>query len=86
MEIMNDASLMMRKVSDRCEYAQQARELMQAAHDACFKAKDRDVLGMSSGPFSGVNQVLGLIAMMDAKIAQQEIQIATLTTKDTPRA
>lgn len=41
---------------------------LQDAHTACFKHPDRDVLGMSHGPFSGVNQVLGLIDELEAKL------------------
>jgi hypothetical protein len=38
---------------------------LQAAHDVCFKHPDRDVLGMSNGPFSGVNEVLGIISLLE---------------------
>lgn len=68
-----------RPVQQRCKAARRARELLQAAHDACFKALDRDILGMSSGPFSGVNEVLGLIAEMDSTLAAQAAQIASLS-------
>jgi len=51
-------------MSDRPFY-NQALKALQAAHDACFKAPDRDVLGMSNGPFSGVNEALGIVDMLE---------------------
>jgi hypothetical protein len=39
----------------------QALKALQAAHDACFKHPKRHVLGMTYGPFSGVNEALGII-------------------------
>ena len=47
------------------KYYDKALSLLQAAHDACFKSEDRDVLGMSHGPFSGVNEVLGIIKLLE---------------------
>lgn len=44
-----------------------AVKALRAAHDACFKHPDRDVLGMSHGPFSGVNEVLGIIAELESE-------------------
>lgn len=32
-----------------------AWKALEAAHEACFRHPDRDTLGMSHGPFSGVN-------------------------------
>lgn len=74
-------ALAARPVHERSEAARRARDLLQAAHDACFKAPHRDILGMSSGPFSGVNEVLGLIAGMDGKLAAQSAQIVSLSAK-----
>lgn len=48
-------------------YYDRALKALQAAHDACFKAPDRDVLGMSHGPFSGVNEALGIITDLEAE-------------------
>jgi hypothetical protein len=42
-----------------------ALKALQAAHDACFKHPERDVLGMSHGPFSGVNEALGIVSMLE---------------------
>lgn len=42
-------------------YYNRALKILQAAHEACFKAPDRDGLGMSTGPFSGVNETLGIV-------------------------
>jgi hypothetical protein len=47
----------------------QALEALQAAHVACLNHPDRDVLGMSHGPFSGVNVALGIIAKLEAENA-----------------
>ncbi len=38
---------------------------LSAAHQACFDHPDRDVLGMSHGPFSGVNEALGIISLLE---------------------
>lgn len=43
-----------------------ALTLLNDAHQACFKSPDRDVLGMSHGPFSGVNEVLGMFAGIES--------------------
>jgi hypothetical protein len=67
----------MRRVSDRSQAAQRARLLLQDAHAACFKANTA-VLGMSNGPFSGVNEVLGIIAEMDDEIQLQRERIKQL--------
>jgi hypothetical protein len=48
---------------------QRALAALQSAHDACFNAPGRDVLGMSHGAFSGVNVVLGMIAGMEDRVA-----------------
>lgn len=46
-------------------YFDKARASLDEAHKACFNHPDRDVLGMSYGPFSGVNQALGIIAELE---------------------
>jgi len=58
---------------------------LQAAHDACMKAPDRGPGGMSSGPFAGVNEALGIVCQLeDANliaaevIRAQQLEIATL--------
>jgi hypothetical protein len=47
-----------------------ALKALQAASDACFKQPERDVLGMSHGPFSGVNEALGIIVLLEAENAE----------------
>ena len=42
-----------------------AWQALQTAHEACFKHPGRDLLGMSSGPFSGVNEALGIIMLLE---------------------
>lgn len=42
-----------------------ALEALQSAHAACLNHPDRDVLGMSNGPFSGVNVALGIVARLE---------------------
>ena len=61
---------------DSPNYAK-ALEALQAAHDACFRDERRDVLGMSHGPFSGVNVALGIIVRLEAenKRLRQIIQV-----------
>jgi hypothetical protein len=46
----------------------EALSALQAAHDVCFKSPGRDVLGMSNGPFSGVNKALGIIRQLEIQI------------------
>jgi hypothetical protein len=45
----------------------QALKVLGAAHEACFNHPDRDVLGMSYGPFSGVNEALGIISQLETE-------------------
>jgi hypothetical protein len=52
--------------SDRPYYAR-ALKALQAAHDACFNHPDRDLLGMSSGPFSGVNEALKIVDELETE-------------------
>lgn len=52
------------------------REALSAAHDALYKDKTRDVLGMSNGPFSGVNYTLGAVMEMESRIAELEKRLA----------
>ena len=52
-------------------YYDRAYKALQAAHDACFNHPERNVLGMSHGPFSGVNEALGIIAELESKLNGQ---------------
>lgn len=59
--------------------ANEAREALSEAHAACFNHPDRPAIGMSHGPFSGVNRALGIIKLLEneneaycARIAQLE--------------
>lgn len=47
---------------------EEASKALDEAHKACFKHPDRDVLGMSRGPFSGVNVALGIIAKLEQEV------------------
>jgi hypothetical protein len=44
------------------ELVAKARDALDAAHKACFNHPDRGPVGMSHGPFSGVNFALGVLA------------------------
>ncbi len=44
------------------ELVAKARDALDAAHKACFNHPDRGPIGMSHGPFSGVNFALGVLA------------------------
>lgn len=57
-----------RRVSERHPNAQRARELLMEAHDACMKCGVLP-LDVVHGKFSGVNEALGLIAELDADLA-----------------
>lgn len=54
----------MLRISQRSEAARQAREMLTEAHTACYRA-NTSTLGMTHGPFSKVNEVLGLIASLE---------------------
>jgi hypothetical protein len=60
------------------KYYKQAAAALDAAHKACLNHPDRGVLGMSHGPFSGVNEALGIIAEMEALINRQAAIIKQL--------
>lgn len=55
---------------------QAALAALQQAHDACFKHPERDVLGMSHGPFSGVNVVLGIVTLLEEENQQLKKMLA----------
>lgn len=40
------------------------------AHAACFKHPDRGPIGMSHGPFSGVNFALGAVAALEKRLEE----------------
>lgn len=48
-------------------YYNAALNALQEAHTACFNHPDRGVLGMSSGPFSGVNVALGIVDELESE-------------------
>ena len=50
-------------------YYRLAREALDAAHMACFRHPERGPIGMSHGPFSGVNVALGIVATLESHIA-----------------
>ena len=50
-------------------YYDRASKALDAAHKACFNHPERDVLGMSHGPFSGVNEALEIIAELEEALA-----------------
>lgn len=66
-----------KELLERTHY-KKALDALQAAHDACFKAPDRDVLGMSHGPFSGVNVALGIVDDLEHRLAGAIIENARL--------
>jgi hypothetical protein len=51
-------------------YYERAAKALEAAHKACFNSPDRGVVGMSSGPFSGVNEALGIVALLEEENRQ----------------
>lgn len=59
----------------------QALKALEEAHRACFNHPNRDILGMSSGPFSGVNEVLGLFSKIEEDRAVLLTRIELLTTE-----
>jgi hypothetical protein len=51
-------------------YYEQARVALEEAHKACFSHPERPVLGMSHGPFSGVNVALGAVASLEEQLEE----------------
>lgn len=51
-------------MSERPHY-DRAVKALQDAHDACYEHPARGILGMSHGPFSGVNEALGIVALLE---------------------
>lgn len=51
---------------------------LQSAHEACFKHPERDLLGMNSGPFSGVNEALGIITLLESENGELRREIKRL--------
>ena len=51
-------------------YYDKALAALDAAHRACFEHPDRPLLGMSHGPFSGVNVALGIVADLERQVAE----------------
>jgi hypothetical protein len=61
---------------------------LEAAHTACYE-KHADALGMSHGPFSGVNEALGIVASLEEEnqrlssalrlASRQEVSVDALT-------
>lgn len=60
------------------EYYDQALAALEDAHKACFRHPDRPLLGMSYGPFSGVNTALGIVAQLEESLAEANEEIAFL--------
>jgi hypothetical protein len=54
-------------MASRRPYYEKALAALHGAHDACFKHPERDVLGMSNGPFSGVNVALEIVDMLESE-------------------
>jgi hypothetical protein len=48
-------------------YYSRALNALEAAHKACFENETRPALGMSHGPFSGVNEALGIVDELERK-------------------
>jgi hypothetical protein len=63
-------------MNDRPHYGR-ALAALQGAHDACTKHPGRDVLGMSHGPFSGVNVALGIVAMLETEVITLRKQLTS---------
>lgn len=58
-----------------------AYDALKAAHEACFEHPSRDVLGMSHGPFSGVNEVLGIVDQLEAETKALRSELMKLRSK-----
>lgn len=49
-------------------YYERAWKALRAAHEACFRHPDRGALGMSHGPFAGVNEALGIVDELEYRL------------------
>ena len=58
-----------------------ASQALDAAHKACFNHPDRGAVGMSHGPFSGVNVALGIIAGLEESNYHRGHEIDRLRTE-----
>jgi hypothetical protein len=58
-------------------YYNKALKALNEAHKACYKCwekdTDRNPVGMSHGPFSGVNEVLGIVSQLESDLRQLTI-------------
>lgn len=63
-------------------YYNKALKALQAAHDACLRNKT-DVLGMSNGPFSGVNEALGIVDFLEKEVEDLKEQIRVKDLRST---
>lgn len=59
----------------RGSFYEAALETLNEAHKACLKHPDRPVLGMSHGPFSGVNKALGIVGTLEEIVQNQASRI-----------
>lgn len=64
----------------RVEY-EKVSAALNAAHLACFNHPDRHPLGMSHGPFSGVNVALGTVAKLERDLWLAKKEAAELREK-----
>ena len=60
----------------------EAKEALALAHDACFNHPDRDIVGMSHGPFSGVNVALGIISVLERENKRLTKALGDIATCD----
>lgn len=58
-----------------------ASAVLDAAHKACFNHPDRGVIGMSHGPFSGVNEALGIVSELETALSAERARSARLMKK-----
>lgn len=62
-------------------YYDQAVNFLSKAHKACLGHEDRDVLGMSQGPFAGVNEALSLVLTLETLLVIKTRQLDDLQLK-----
>lgn len=63
---------------DQRPYYDKALKALKTAREACFKHPDRDLLGMSHGPFSGVNEALGIVSQLETVLFWQNKELLKL--------
>lgn len=59
-------------------YYDRAKTALEAAHKACYDHPNRGPIGMSHGPFSGVNEALGIVATLEEALGKAQAEMLSM--------